>query len=125
MLKQVQEIDDGTVFLVTPALVGELREVQRQGAVGSEDAEAELLEPHSSLVIECHGSDIAWRERQVRRLPQARDVVGRPARFTQPRAVGEALLEHAQRREQVEGVWPPLQRLECRRGCSQGCRRRQ
>ena len=52
MLKQVEKIDDGIVVLLSPALVSELREMQRICHVSNNLSVIDLIAEHSDELSE-------------------------------------------------------------------------
>ena len=96
MLEGVDEVTERWVIGLALAGIGELCQVQRQRAVGTEHAKSQLLEPRFRLEIRVECDDIRRRKAERWPLRDAYRVVHRLARLAEPRPVRVHLLDAPQ-----------------------------
>ena len=81
MLEHVEEVDERRVFALAPPFIRGFREMQRQRAIRSEEAETVLFEAEPALPRRSERDNV-WRcEGEMRRVTQAHGIIGRLARL--------------------------------------------
>ena len=95
MLEGVDKIAQGRIVGLVLARIRNFRQMQRQRAVRPEDAKPVLLDPRNNRVGGAEFGDIGADKVEMGALYDPDRIIGRLARFAQPRTISMRLLDPA------------------------------